>query len=99
MLYGYGIWSFTLREKRRLWLFENRLLRRRILGAKKDENGEWGNLHNEELYSLTHSLNKIRVIKSRRLRWAGPVAKMEEGRSALNISEKIREKRLLGRRK
>ena len=48
----------------------------------RDENGESRRLHDEELHSLYHSYNIVRVIKSRRLRWAGHVAKMEEGRSA-----------------
>ena len=52
---------------------------------KRDENGEWRRLHNEELHSLYRSPNIVTVIKSRRLRWAGHVARMEEGRSALKI--------------
>ena len=51
---------------------------------KRDENGEWKRLHNEEL-SLYHSPNIVRVIKSRRLRWAWHVARIEEGRSAFKI--------------
>ena len=50
-----------------------------------DENGEWRRLHNEELHSLYRSPNIVRVIKSRRLRWAWQVARMEEGRSAFKI--------------
>ena len=57
----------------------------RIFGPKRDENGEWRRLHNEELHSLYRLLNIIRVIKSRGLRWAGHVARMEEGRSAFKI--------------
>ena len=49
---------------------------------KRDENGEWRRLHNEELHSLYLSPNIVRVIKSRRLRWAGHIARMEEGRKA-----------------
>ena len=70
MLYGCATWSLTLREESRLRVFENRILRR-IIGPKSDENGEWRSLHNEELHSLYHSPNIARVIKSRRLRWAG----------------------------
>ena len=58
---------------------------RRIFGAKKYENGEWRRPHNEELHSLYRSTNKVRVIKSRKLRLAGHVARMEEGRSAFKI--------------
>ena len=68
----------------RLRVFENRILWR-IFGPKRDENGEWRRLHNEELHSLYRSPNIVRVIKSRRLRWAGHVARMEEGRSAFKI--------------
>ena len=52
---------------------------------KRDENGEWRRLHNEELHSLYRLPNIVRMIKSRRLRWAGYVARMEEGRSAFKI--------------
>ena len=55
------------------------------MGSRGDENGEWRRLHNEELHSLYRSPNIVRVIKSRRLRWAGHVARMEEGRSAFRI--------------
>ena len=77
-------WSLTLREESRLRVFENRILRR-IFGPKRDENGEWRRLHNEELHSLFRSPNIVRVITSTRLRWAGHVARMEEGRSAFKI--------------
>ena len=69
-------WSLTLREESRLRVFEYRILRR-IFGPKRDEKGECRRLHNEELHSLYRSPNIVRVIKSRRLRWAGPVARME----------------------
>jgi len=63
-----------LREERRLWLFDNRVLRR-IFGPKRDEvTGEWSKLHNEELNDLYSSPNIVRVIKSRTMRWAGHVA-------------------------
>jgi len=66
----------TLREERRLMVFEKKVLKR-ILGSKRDEvTGEWRKLHNEELNNFYSSFNIIRVIKSRRMRWAGHVALM-----------------------
>ena len=63
-----------------------------------DMNGEWRRVHNEELDSLYRSPNIVRVIKSRRLRWAGHVARMKEGRSAFKILKgKPTGKRPLGR--
>ena len=56
-----------------------------VFGPKKDENEEWRRLHNEERHSLHHFSNIARVIKSRRLRWTGHVARMEEGSSAFKI--------------
>jgi hypothetical protein len=71
-----------LREECRLRVFENRVLRR-IFGPKRDEEtGEWRRLHNKELHALYSSLNIIRVIKSRRLRWARHVARMGERKGA-----------------
>ena len=71
---------------------------RRIIGPKRDENGEWRRLHNEELHSLYRSPNIVRVIKCRRLRWSGDVARMEDGRSAFKILKgKPTGKRPLGR--
>jgi hypothetical protein len=71
-LYECETWSLTLREEQRLRVFENRMLRR-IFGPKRDEaTGAWRRLHNEELNNLTTYI--IRVIKSRRMRWAGHVA-------------------------
>jgi len=64
VLYGCETWSLTLREERRVRVFENRVLRR-IFGPKRDEvTGEWRKLHNEELNELYASLNIVRVIKS-----------------------------------
>ena len=84
VLYGCEIWSRTLRDECRLKVFENWILRR-IFGPKGAENGEWRRLRNEKLHSLYRSPNVVRVIKSRRLRWARHVARMEEGRSAFKI--------------
>jgi hypothetical protein len=53
---------------------------RRIFGPKREEDGSWRELHNDELHSLYSSLNIVRVIKSRRMRWDGHVARMGEGR-------------------
>jgi hypothetical protein len=79
------IWSLTLREEHRLRVFENRVLRR-IFGPKRDEAaGEWRRLHNGELNDLYLSPNIIRVIKSRRMRWAGHLARTREERGAYRI--------------
>ena len=61
------------------------MILRQIFGPKGDENGEWRRLHIQELHSLYRSPNIVRVIKSRRLRWAGHVARMEEDRNAFKI--------------
>jgi len=64
VLYGYETWSLSLREKHRLRVYENRVLRK-IFGPKKEEvAGGWSRLHNEELHNLYASPNIIRVIKS-----------------------------------
>ena len=80
VFYGCETWSLTLREELGLRVFENRVLRR-IFGPKMDEvKGEWRKLYNEELSDVYCSLNIFRVIKSRRMRWAGKGACMREGR-------------------
>ena len=65
VLYGCETWFLTLRQECRLRVFENRILRR-IIGPKRDENGEWRRLHNEVLHSLYRSPNIVRMVKSRR---------------------------------
>jgi hypothetical protein len=73
-----------LREEHRLRVFENRVVRR-IFGPKREEDGLWRKLHNDELHSLYSSPNIIRVIKSRRVRWAGHVACMGVGRGVYRV--------------
>jgi hypothetical protein len=74
-----------MRDEFRPRVFENRVLRR-ILGPKGDEvTGEWRRLHNNELYAVYSSPNIIRVVKSRRLRWAGHVARMGKRRGTYMI--------------
>jgi len=85
VVYGCETRSLTLREKRRLGVFENWVLRR-IFGPKRDEvTGEWRKLHNEELNDLYCSPNIVRVVKSRRMRWAGHVARMGERRDVYRV--------------
>ncbi|KAJ4429544.1 hypothetical protein ANN_21713 [Periplaneta americana] len=85
VLYGCETWTLTLREEHRLRVFENKVLRK-IFGAKRDEvTGEWRKLHNTELHALYSSPDIIRNIKSRRLRWAGYVARMGESRNAYRV--------------
>ena len=86
----------TLRVEHRLRAFENRVLRR-IFGHKgKGVTGEWRKLHNEELNFLYSSPNIVRVIKSRRMRWAGHVARMEEGRGVHKVLVGKRGKETIG---
>jgi len=81
VLYGYVTCSLTLKVKRRLSVFENRTLRR-IFGPKKDEvTRKWRKLNDDELNYQYSSLDIIRVMKSRRMRWAGHVAYTVERRS------------------
>ena len=94
--YGYETWSLTLREECRLRVFENRV---RIFGPKRDKvTREWRKLHNEE-HSDLYSLPKIvQVVKSRRMRWVGHVARMRQGRGVRRVLVgKPEGKRPLGR--
>jgi hypothetical protein len=75
VLYGCENWSLTLREEHRLSVFENRVLRR-ILGPKREEDGSWRKLNNDEIHSLYSSPNIVRVFKSSKMRWVGHVARM-----------------------
>jgi len=83
--YGCETWSLTMREERRLRVFENRVLRR-ILGPRRDEvTGEWRKLHNEELSDKYSSPDIVRVIKSTRMKWEGHVARMGERRGVYRV--------------
>ena len=86
-----------MREERKLRLFENMVLR--IFGPRRDEvTGEWRRLHNEELNDLYSSPNIVRVIKSRRMKWAGHVARIgKENGEYRVLVEKPERKRPLGR--
>jgi len=88
----------TLREERKLRVFENMVLRR-IFGPRRDEGmGEWRRLHNAELNDLYSSPNIVWVIKSRRMRWTGYVARMGEERGVYGVLVgKPEGKRPLGR--
>jgi hypothetical protein len=83
VLYVCETWSLTLGEEHRLRVFENRVLR--IFGTKREEDGSWRKLHNDGLHSLHSSPNNVRVIKSRRMRRDGHVARMEEGRGIYRV--------------
>jgi hypothetical protein len=85
-------------DERRLRMFENRVLKR-IFGPKRDKvTGEWRKLHNEELHDLYSTPNIVRMIKSRRMRWAGQVARIGEGERRVQVVVgKPEGKRPLGR--
>jgi hypothetical protein len=86
-----------LREEHRLRVFENRVLRR-IFGPEREEDRSWRKLHNDELHSLYSSPNIVRVIKSRKMRWAGHVARIGERGGVYRILiERPEGKRPLGR--
>jgi hypothetical protein len=84
ILYGCETWSLTVREERKLRVSENRVLR--IFGPKRDGViGGWRKLHNEELHNFYSSPSIIRIIKSRRMRWAGHVARMGKKRNVCRL--------------
>jgi hypothetical protein len=71
--------------ERRLRVFENRVLKR-IFGSKRDKvTGDWRKRYNEELNDLYSAPTIVRVIKTKRMRWAGHVARMEEGRGVYRV--------------
>jgi hypothetical protein len=82
---GCETWSLTVREEHKLRVFENRVLKR-IFGPKRDGvTGGWRKLNNEELHNLYSSPSIIRIIKSRRMRWAGHVARIGEKRNVSRL--------------
>ena len=98
VLCGCATWSLTLREERRLRVFENRVVRRVFVLKRAEVTGESRKLHNEELRDLYSLPNIVRVVKSRRMRWAGHVACMGEGRGVHRVLVgKPEGKRPLGR--
>jgi hypothetical protein len=84
VLYRCETWSLTLGEEHKLRVFENRVLRK-IFGPKREEDGSWRKFHNDEFHCLFSSPNIVRVIKARRMRWAGHVAHMGEGRGVYRV--------------
>jgi hypothetical protein len=73
-----------LGEEHKLRVFEYRVLRK-TFGPRREEGGSWRELHNDKLHSLYSSPNIVRTIKSRRMRWAGHVARMGEGRGVYRV--------------
>jgi hypothetical protein len=85
VLCGYETWSLTSREEHRLRVFENGVLRR-IFGPKRDEvTGELRKLHSRELHNLYSSPDIVTLIISRRMRWAGHVARVGEERTVYRV--------------
>jgi hypothetical protein len=78
VLYGCETWSLTVREENKLRMFENRVLRRIFRPKRGGMTRGWKKMHNEELHNLYSSPSISRIIKSRRMRWAGHVARMGE---------------------
>jgi hypothetical protein len=93
VLYGCETWSLTLREEHKLRILENRVLRR-IFGPKMEVDRSFRKFHNDEHHNLYSSPDIIRVIKSWRVRWAGHVSRMGEGRGVYRFwlgSPKVRD--------
>ena len=84
-MYGCETWSLKLWEERKLRVFEIMVLRRIFGPCREEVTGEWRRLHNKELNDLYSSPNIVRVIKLRRVRWAGHVARMGEERGVYRI--------------
>jgi hypothetical protein len=96
VLYGCETWTLTLWEEHRLRVFENRVLRK-IFGPKREEEGSWRKLHNDELHSLYSSPTIVRVIKSRRMRSAGHGARMGRERCLQGFSWEARRQETTGK--
>ena len=85
VLNGCETWLFILKEERRLKVSENKVVRMKFEPERVEVTWEWRKLHNEELNDLYCSPNIVRVIKSRRMRWAGHVARMGERRDVYKV--------------
>ena len=98
VLYECETWSLTLREERKLRVFENRMLMRIFVHKRDEVRGEWRKLHNEAFNNMYSSPNIVWVIISRRMRLVGHVAVMGERRALyMVLAGKFGEKRPLGR--
>jgi hypothetical protein len=84
-LYGYGTWSLNVKEEHKLRVFLDRVLRRIFVPKRDGVTGGWRNLYNEELQNLYSSPSIIRIIRWRRMRWAGHVARMGEKRNVYRL--------------
>jgi transcription termination factor 2 len=85
VLYGCETWSLTVREEHKLRVFENRVLRRIFRPRRDGVTGGWRKLYNEELHNLCSLRSIIRILKSRRMTWAGHMARMEEMRNVYRL--------------